>query len=277
MEAVKRYQTVIEPGKLNRNFFRELWLYRELFYFLSWRDILVRYRQTAIGMLWGVLRPLLIMIVFTIVFGKIARLPSGGLPYPVLVFSGMLPWQLFSTSFSESSNSLIGNVNLISKVYFPRIVIPVSSIIVNFVDFFISMALLAVLMAYYRIYPDWRALFLPVVLLGVFLLSVGLGLWFSALNVRFRDFRYVIPFIVQFGLYITPVGFSSAIIPEKWRLAYFLNPMTGIVDCFRWSLLGGRTELWWPGVAIAVVLILIILWTGFLWFRKTELTFADVI
>ncbi|HLP57473.1 MAG TPA: ABC transporter permease [Candidatus Deferrimicrobium sp.] len=268
---------IIEAGKPNRRLLTDLWNYRELFVFLSWRDILVRYKQTAIGMLWGVIRPLLTMMVFTLVFGKIAKLPSEGIPYPILVFTAMLPWQLFATSFSESSNSLIGNVNLIAKIYFPRLIIPVSSIIVNVVDFFISFVLLSILMLFYNNLPDWRIIVLPVLLLFVFLLALGLGLWFSALNVKYRDFRYVIPFVVQFGLYVSPVGFSSTVVPAQWRFLYSLNPLVGIIDGFRWSLLRGQTDIYLPGLLISIILVLSILVTGFLYFRKTEITFADVI
>lgn len=237
----------------------------------------MRYKQTAIGMLWGVIRPLLTMMVFTVVFGKIAKLPSEGIPYPIMVFTAMLPWQLFATSFSESSNSLIGNVNLIAKIYFPRLIIPVSSIIVNVVDFFISFVLLVILMLFYRTLPDWRIIALPLPLLFVFLLSLGLGLWFSALNVKYRDFRYVIPFVVQFGLYVSPVGFSSTVVPTRWRFLYSLNPMVGIIDGFRWCLLKGQTNLYIPGLLVSIALVLLILVSGFLYFRKTEMTFADVI
>lgn len=267
----------IEAGKPNRRLLKDLWNYRELFVFLSWRDILVRYKQTAIGMLWGVIRPLLTMMVFTIVFGKIAKLPSEGIPYPIMVFTAMLPWQLFATSFSESSNSLIGNVNLIAKIYFPRLIIPVSSIIVNVVDFFISFVLLIILMLFYKTLPDWRIIVLPLPLLFVFLLSLGLGLWFSALNVKYRDFRYVIPFVVQFGLYVSPVGFSSTVVPAQWRFLYSLNPMVGIIDGFRWCLLKGQTNLYIPGLLVSIALVLLILVSGFLYFRKMEMTFADVI
>jgi lipopolysaccharide transport system permease protein len=276
-EINSSHTIVIEAGKPNRRLLKDLWNYRELFVFLSWRDILVRYKQTAIGMLWGVIRPLLTMMVFTVVFGKIAKLPSEGIPYPIMVFTAMLPWQLFATSFSESSNSLIGNVNLIAKIYFPRLIIPVSSIIVNVVDFFISFVLLIILMLFYRTLPDWRIIALPLPLLFVFLLSLGLGLWFSALNVKYRDFRYVIPFVVQFGLYVSPVGFSSTVVPTQWRFLYSLNPMVGIIDGFRWCLLKGQTNLYIPGLLVSIALVFLILVSGFLYFRKTEMTFADVI
>jgi lipopolysaccharide transport system permease protein len=217
------------------------------------------------------------MVVFTIVFGKIAKLPSEGIPYPVMVFTAMLPWQLFATSLVESSNSMIGNVNLVSKIYFPRVIIPVSSIMVNFVDFLISFCLLISLMFFYDSLPDWRIVIVPVLLLFIFLLSLGLGLWFSALNVKYRDFRYVIPFIVQFGLYVSPVGFSSTVVPDQWRFLYSINPMVGIIDGFRWALLKGKTDIYLPGLLLSIGLVLLILISGFIYFRKAEITFADVI
>jgi lipopolysaccharide transport system permease protein len=276
-ESNHSYTTVIEAGKHHRRLLKDLWNYRELFAFLSWRDILVRYKQTAIGMLWGIIRPLLTMIVFTVVFGRIAKLPSEGIPYPVMVFAAMLPWQLFASSLTESSNSMVSNVNLISKIYFPRLIIPVSSIMVNFVDFFVSFILLFVLMIFYGSLPDWRIIVVPLLLIFIFLLSLGLGLWFSALNVKYRDFRYVIPFIVQFGLYVSPVGFSSTVVPGKWRFLYSLNPMVGIIDGFRWALLKGKTDIYLPGLLLSIGLVLLILISGFIYFRKAEITFADVI
>lgn len=276
-ESNQSYTTVIEAGKYHRRLLKDLWNYRELFAFLSWRDILVRYKQTVIGMLWGIIRPLLTMIVFTVVFGRIAKLPSEGIPYPVMVFAAMLPWQLFASSLTESSNSMVTNVNLISKIYFPRLIIPVSSIMVNFIDFFVSFILLFGLMIFYGSLPDWRIVVVPLLLIFIFLLSLGLGLWFSALNVKYRDFRYVIPFIVQFGMYVSPVGFSSTIVPTQWRLLYALNPMVGIIDGFRWALLKGKTDIYMPGLLLSIALVFVILISGFIYFRKAEITFADVI
>jgi lipopolysaccharide transport system permease protein len=217
-------QLIIRAGESERRYWQDLWRYRELFYFLAWRDILVRYKQTAIGIAWALLRPLLTMIVFTVVFGSIAKLPSNGVPYPILVFAGLLPWQFFSNALSECSNSLIGNSNLLSKIYFPRLIIPTSSVIVSFVDFLISGMILLGLMAWYNFVPTWRIVALPVFTSMAFLASMGAGLWLAALNVQYRDFRYVVPFLVQFGLYLSPVGFSSSVIPERWRLLYSLNP-----------------------------------------------------
>ena len=267
----------IEAGRTERHYWRDLWRYRELFLFLAWRDILVRYKQTAIGVLWAVLRPLLTMLVFTFVFSKLANLPSGGAPYPILVFAALLPWQFFANAFTEAGNSLISNANMISKVYFPRLVVPTSAVIVSFVDFLISGIILVALMLWYGFVPDSRILVLPFFIFVAFAAAMGSGLWISALNVKYRDFRYVIPFVVQLGLYISPVGFSSTIVPEKWRLIYSLNPMVGVIDGFRWAILGGNTQLYWPGFFLSLLLVLAMLVTGIVYFRKTEKSFADVI
>lgn len=271
------FDLVIEPGKGIGQYWKELWLYRDLLYFLTWRDILVRYKQTFFGLAWSIIRPLLTMAVFTVVFGKLARLPSDGVPYPILVYTAMLPWQFFSNSLSEGSNSLIANTNMISKVYFPRLAIPFSSVIVNLVDFFISLSILAALMAYYHFVPGWRLCFLPLFLLLSLLASLGFGLWFATLNVKYRDFRYIVPFVVQFGLYLSPVGFSSTIIPEKWRLLYSLNPMVGVIDGFRWAVIGGDSLFFWPGFLMSIVLTLLVFVTGIAYFRKTERIFSDII
>jgi len=265
----------IEAGKTEGQYFRDLWRYRELFIFLAWRDILVRYKQTVFGVLWAVLRPFLTMVVFTIVFGKIAKLPSGGVPYPILVYAAMLPWQFFSSAFSEASNSLIGNSNLLTKIYFPRIIMPTSTVIVALVDFFIALGILAVLMVFYRYAPSWNILTLPVFILLAFLTAMGAGLYITALNVKYRDFRYVVPFIVQFGLYISPVGFSSDVVSEKWRLLYALNPMVGVIDGFRWAILGQPLHILSFVISVGVSIGFFIL--GLWYFRKTEKTFADVI
>ena len=270
-------ELIIEAGRAERQYWRDLWRYRELFYFLAWRDILVRYKQTVIGIAWALIRPFLTMVVFTIVFSKIAKLPSEGAPYPILVFAAMLPWQFFANALSEASNSLIGNANLISKVYFPRLIVPAGSVITSFIDFLISAVFLVVLCIWYRYLPDWRLLTLPLFTLIAFAAAMGTGLWLAALNVKYRDFRYIVPFIVQFGLYISPVGFSSNIVPEKWRLLYSLNPMVGVIDGFRWAIMRGQTALYWPGFAVSVGLILVMLYTGIRYFRATEKTFADVI
>ena len=266
---------IIEAGKSEKHYWADLWRYRELFYFLSWRDILVRYKQTVIGIAWSVIRPLLTMVVFTIVFGKLAKLPSGEAPYPVLVFTAILPWQYFANALSEASNSLISNQNMISKIYFPRIIMPTSTIIVSLTDFVISFVLLGITMAIYRFVPSWKIVFMPLFLLLATILSLGMGYLFSALNVKYRDFRYVIPFIVQVGMYISPVGFSSDVVPIRYRFWYSLNPMVGVIDGFRWSIIGKGTAIYWPGFILSIVItILIIIW-GFWYFRKTEKTFAD--
>jgi len=270
-------EIVIKPGMGALHYWRELWRYRELFFFLAWRDILVRYKQTAIGIAWSVLRPLLTMIVFTVVFGKLAKLPSNGVPYPIMVFTAMLPWQFFANSLTESSNSLIDNANLLTKVYFPRLIVPGGSVIVGLVDFFISLVILFTIMAWYRFVPDIRLLLLPLFLLLAFMASFGAGLWLCALNVKYRDFRYVVPFLVQFGLYISPVGFSSAIVPEKWHMLYFLNPMVGVIDGFRWAVLGNAFPVNWPGFSLSCLLVLIVFGGGLLYFRRMERSFADVV
>src|SRR3989338_6428884 len=232
MYLQQQYDLVIEPGRAERRYWKDIWRYRELFYFLSWRDILVRYKQTTIGIAWSVIRPVLTMVVFTILFGKIAKLPSNGVPYPILVFSAMLPWQFFATSLSEASDSLINNANLILKVYFPRIIIPTSAIIVSMLDFLISLVILSFLMVWYRFIPSGRIFFLPFFFMMACAASFGAGLWLACFNTKYRDFRYVIPFMIQFGLYISPVGFSISVIPERWRLIYSLNPMVGVIDGF---------------------------------------------
>jgi lipopolysaccharide transport system permease protein len=271
-------ELLIEPGRTERNYWRDLWRFRELFYFLAWRDILVRYKQTVIGIAWAVVRPFLTMLVFTIVFSRIARLHAPGLvPYALFVMAAQLPWQFFSTSLTESSNSLIGNANLISKVYFPRLVVPAGSVITSFVDFVITLGLMAAIMAWYHFAPDWRLLALPLFIVLAFAASFGAGLWLCALNVEYRDFRYIVPFIAQFGLYVSPVGFSSAMVPEKWRLLFFLNPAAGVIDGFRWALLRGQEALWWPGLLASITLTAVLCVSGIWYFRKMEKTFADVI
>jgi lipopolysaccharide transport system permease protein len=271
-------ELVIEAGRIERQYWKDLWKYRELFYFLAWRDLLVRYKQTVIGVAWAVVRPVLTMVVFTVVFSKLAKLPSvGAAPYAILVYAGLLPWQFFATSLTESSNSLISNVNLVSKIYFPRLIVPASSVITSFVDFLISFAIFAVIMVWYRYWPDWRIAFLPGFIALAFGLAIGAGLWLCALTVEYRDFRYIVPFFVQFGLYVSPVGFSSSIIPVKWRVLYSVNPMVGIIDGFRWVLLRGESQLYWPGLLASIGVTAILCLTGAWYFRKMERTFADVI
>jgi lipopolysaccharide transport system permease protein len=270
-------ELVIEAGRTEQQYWRDLWRYRELFYFLTWRDLLVRYKQTLVGVSWSLIRPLLTMVVLTVVFGKLSKMPSGGVPYPLLVFCGMLPWQFFSTALAEGGNSLVLNSTLISKIYFPRLVIAVSSILPGFVDFLISSLFLALLMVWYRFVPAATLVFLPFFVLLAFGASLGVGLWVAALMVEYRDFRFIVPFIVQFGLYISPVGFQSGVVPQRFRLLYALNPMVGVIDGFRWCILGGHNRIYWPGVVVAMFDVIILVSTGIWYFRKTEQTFADVI
>ena len=274
--ASSQQEIVIEAGRTERHYWHDLWTYRELFAFLAWRDILVRYKQTVIGVAWSVLRPVLTMIVFTVVFGRIAGLPSDGVPYPILVFSAMLPWHFFASAVSEGSNSLIQNANIVSKVYFPRLIVPASAVVVSFVDFLISLVLLAVLLAWYRFLPSPRVVLLPAFLVLAILVSMGLTLLLAAMNVRYRDFRYVVPFLIQFGLFISPVGFSLSVIPEQWRWLYSLNPVVGVIEGFRWSLLPDYA-LDSRALLSSVLISTIVLAVGVLYFRRTERSFADVI
>jgi lipopolysaccharide transport system permease protein len=271
------YQLTIEAGKTEREYWRDLWKYRELFYFLAWRDLLVRYKQTVVGVAWSLIRPLLTMLILTLVFGKFGKMPSGGVPYPLLVFCGMLPWQFFATALSESGNSLVSNSNLISKIYFPRLIVPASSVITSLVDFSISAIFLAVLMIWYRFVPPANIAFLPVFVMLMVAASFGVGLWISALMVEYRDFRFIVPFVVQFGLYISPVGFLSSVVPDRFRFLYSINPMVGVIDGFRWCLLGGQHSMYWPGLALSVLSVAALAATGIWYFRRMERTFADVI
>lgn len=272
-----QFSLVIEAGKSGHYYWTDIWHYRDLFYFLVWRDILVRYKQTVIGVAWVVIRPIMTMLVFTLVFGKLAKLPSDGVPYSLLVFSGMLPWFFFSSALSESSNSMVTNSNLLSKVYFPRIIVPTSAIIVCLVDFGLSFLVLIPFMVYYGITPDWKLITIPLFLLLAVMASLGFGLWLSALNIKYRDFRFILPFIVQIGLYVSPVGFSSSIVPDKWRLLYSLNPMVGVIDGFRWALLGKNFHLYLPGLYASIALTCVVFVTGLAYFRSTERSFADLL
>ena len=271
----EEFDIIIERGRSEQNYWKDLWRFRELFYILSWRDIKVRYKQTVIGAAWAIIRPLLTMVVFTFVFSKVAKLPSeGSAPYALMVFAGLLPWQFFSSSLTEASNSLIGNTNLITKVYFPRLIIPASAVITSFVDFAISFGLLVVMMIGYQYAPSWQIVFLPLFLLLAFMTSFGVSLYLTALNVKYRDFRYIIPFIVQFGLYVSPVGFSSTIVPNQWRFLYACNPMVSVIDGFRWCILG-EANLQWDLLAISIGVTALFLFIGIRYFRKTERSFAD--
>jgi len=274
---MEEYDIIIEPKKNIGHYWRDIWKFRELFYFLAWRDLLVRYKQTAIGVSWSLIRPLLTLVVFTVVFGNIAKLPNQGVPYALLVCAAMIPWQFFANSFMEASNSLVSNSNLLSKIYFPRLIVPASSIIVSFVDFLIAFVILIGLMLYYHFAPTWRLLFLPAFLLVAALISFGAGLFIAALNVKYRDFRYIVPFTVQLGLYVSPVGFSSEVVPDKYRLLYSVNPMVGVIDGFRWSILGRSSAAFVQEFVISLSLSLFLLVIGLNYFRKMEKSFADVI
>ena len=275
-------ELLIEPGRAEKNYWHDLWRYRELFYFLAWRDILVRYKQTAIGIAWAVIRPLLMTVIFTVVSGKVAGLKApGSVPHALLVMAAVLPWQFFATAMTEASNSMVGNANLISKVYFPRLVVPAGAVITSFVDFLITLGLMALFMVFYRFTPDWHLVFLPLFILLALSASFGIGLWLCALNVEYRDFRYIIPFIVQFGIYVSPVIYTSADIRHKlgdtFSMFYALNPMAGVIDGFQWCLLGAPVPLDPQEMVTAVVVILTLVISGTWYFRKMERTFADVI
>lgn len=275
-------RTVITPDSVDSNYWKDLWNYRGLFYFLAWRDVLVRYKQTAIGIAWSVIRPLLTIGVFWFV-GWMFNIPDQGVPRILLVTAATLPWQFFSTAFSEAANSLIANSNLLTKVYFPRIIVPASTVIVCLIDFFISFIILIILMLVLQFAPSINILFLPLFLLLALITSTGTGLFIAALNVKYRDFRYVIPFVVQFGLYVSPIAFSSsdiynsAKIPQAVKLIYSLNPMVGVIDGFRWSILGSNIHLHWIGFITSVVISFAMLFIGVWYFRKMEKSFADVI
>ena len=272
------FDLIIEPNKTTSDFIYEVLKYRELFYFLAWRDILVRYKQTVIGVAWSVIRPLLSMIIFTVIFGRLANLPTEGtVPYPIMVFSALLPWQYFANSMQASSESLINAANMISKIYFPRIILPVSSVLVSAIDFLISFAMLCILMIMYRFVPSPYIILLPVFFIPASITALGLGFWFSAISVKYRDFRHIMPFMLQFGLYVSPVGFSSSIIPEKWRLLYSLNPMVGVIDGFRWCIQGTSSSLYLPAFIISIITSALIFFSGQKFFRKTEKSFADFI
>jgi len=275
-KEIKKQTIFIEAGKTEKNYWLDMWKYRELFYFLSWRDILVRYKQTAIGFSWSIIRPILTLLIFTIVFGKLAKLPSEGIPYSILVFSGILPWNFFSNSFSESSNSLISNSNLISKVYFPKIIIPISSIVTCFIDFIINFILLIGLMFILKVMPGITIFFIPVFLFIGFMFITGFSLFIASLNVKYRDFRYIVPFIAQIGLYLSPVGYSTSIIPQNLKIFFSLNPMVGIIDGFRWAITG-KTMIYLPSLYLSIAISLLMLILGLFYFRKTERFFADII
>lgn len=255
---------------------REIWQYRDLLYFLVWRDIKVRYKQTALGVLWAFIQPFLAMVVFSVFFGGLAGLPSDGIPYPIFTFTALLPWQYFSNALNQSGNSLVANQQLITKVYFPRLIIPVSAVLSGLVDFGIAFLLLLAMMLYYRISPTLALLTLPLFLLLTVATALAVGLWLSALNVEYRDVRYTIPFLTQFWLFATPIAYPSSIVPESWRALYGLNPMAGVVEGFRWALLGKETGVG-PMIIVSIMVVAILLVGGLVYFRRMEKNFADVI
>lgn len=271
------FEIIIEPNRTEKNYWKDLWRYRELFYILSWRDLKVRYKQTIIGIAWSVIRPLLTMLIFTF-FSKAAKLPqTESIAYPLIIFAGLLPWQFFANGLTEASNSLIGNERLISKVYFPRLIIPAASVITSLVDFCISLAIMAGLMLWFQTIPSWHLVYIPFFILMTFLTSFGVGLWLTALNVKYRDFKHIVPFIVQIGLYISPVIFQSSLVPGKYQWLYHLNPMAGIIDGFRWCIFGNIVPIHWGMVTVSFSVTLICLLIGIRTFRKMEKSFADLI
>jgi lipopolysaccharide transport system permease protein len=284
------FDLTLEAGRAERHYWRDLWRYRELFIILAQRDISVRYKQTVIGIAWALLQPFLTMIIMTVIFSKVAGLHSEGkAPYAIMVFAAMLPWMFFSSALGSSSQSMVGNANLISKVYFPRLIIPASAVVTSFADFLISFFIMIGMMIWYGFAPSWNILALPLFIGVAFLAALGPGLFITALNVKYRDFRYVIPFLVQFGLYASPVGFSSTVIRERLVqklgehlgdqlfLLYSLNPMVGVIDGFRWCILGNNSPLYLPGFFLSLLVVGLFLVLGIWYFRKTEKSFADII
>lgn len=277
-EGLGNFDLIIEPNKTTSDFLYELVKFRELFFFMAWRDILVRYKQTVIGVAWSVVRPLLSMVIFTVIFGRVAKMPTeGSVPYPIMVFSALLPWQYFANSMQQSSESMLRSANMISKIYFPRLILPTSSVLVSAVDFFISFVLMCGLMVIYRFMPSRTVIFLPIFFMLATFTALGLGYWFSAIGIKYRDFRFIMPFIVQFGLYVSPVGFSSSVIPARWRILYSLNPMVGVIDGFRWCIQGTSDSLYLPGFIISMITSTLVFYYGMKYFRKTERFFADFI
>lgn len=269
---------IISGGKSKEQYWQDLWRYRELFYVLAWRDVSVRYKETILGVVWTLIKPILTMAILTFVFSKIAKLPTqGATPYALMVYAGLLPWMFFSSALSESANSLIGNANLISKIYFPRLIVPIATMIVSLVDFLVGFLILIGLMLYYEFSPGWQILALPFFVLMLILACLGPSLWIAAMNVKFRDFRYVIPFLIQFGLYISPVGFSTLLIPDKWQVLYSINPMVGVIDGFRWALLGGEYSFNMNSFFVGWLVILIMLYFGLKKFRSMENEFSDLL
>lgn len=270
-------ETIIEAGRGIKDYWKDLWRYRELLYFLAWRDILVRYKQTAMGVLWSLLRPVATMAVFTVVFGLLAKFPSEGVPYPLFVFAGMLPWQFFAASVTEIGNSLVAHGGIITKVYFPRLIVPISPLIVCFIDFCISLGLMLLILPFFAVSFRWQLFTLPLFIALAASLAWGLGLWVASLNVRFRDFRFLVPFLMQLGLYMSPVGFSTTIIPQQWRFLYSMNPMVGVIDGFRWALFGSAHDFSWHSLIFSCSFSLFLTISGVWFFRKMERTMADTV
>lgn len=269
-------ELILEAGRSSRHYWADLWRYRELLGFLAWRDIKIRYKQTVLGVLWALIQPAVTLAVFTFVFGRLAGMPAGSVPYPLLVLCGLLPWQLFAAAFSNASGSLVANTHLISKVYFPRLIVPLSSVAVALIDFAVVLVLLTSLCAWWQFVPDWRLVFMPLFIVLTLVTAIGTGLWLTALTVKYRDFRFVVPFLLQVGLFLSPVGFSSTNLPN-WRFVYSLNPMVGAIDGFRWCLLRGEPALDPANFAVSTGMALVLLASGLWYFRHTERTFADII
>jgi lipopolysaccharide transport system permease protein len=278
VEPQQRMHLILEAGRADRQYWWDLWRYRELFFILAWRDVAVRYKQTVLGAGWAFVRPFLTMVVFTVLFGHLARLSqSSGVPYAIVVFAGLLPWTLFSAVLGDVSNSVIANGHLISKVYFPRMIVPLSTVVVALVDFVVSLSILVLLMIWYLWVPGWQILLLPVFVILALLAAIGPALWAAAVVVKYRDFRFVIPFALQFGLYVSPVGFASSVVPEKWRLLYSLNPMVGVIDGFRWCIIGGDSPIYLPGFLLSFGVVAFFLWLGVRTFRNLERGFSDMV
>jgi len=277
-EPKPQIHLVLEPGRADREYWRELLRYHELFSILAWRDVAVRYKQTVIGASWAFVRPFLTMVVFTVLFGHLAKLAqTTGAPYAILVFAGLLPWTLFASVMGDVSTSVVSNGNLIARVYFPRLIVPLSTVVVALIDFAVSLVILVGLMVWYLYVPGWQILLLPVFVLLALLTALGPALWAASMIVKYRDFRFIIPFAMQFGLYVSPVGFSSSVVPEKWRLLYSLNPVVGVIDGFRWCIIGGDSPIYWPGFVLSLAVMVFFLWLGIHTFRRTERSFADMV
>ena len=269
-------ETLIVPGGVASDYWRELWRHRELLQMLTWRDLSIRYKQTVMGVGWALVRPLVTMVILTTIFGRLAKLPSEGAPYALMVLAGLLPWTFFASALSDASNSLIANAGLITKVYFPRMLVPASTVLAAVADFVVALLLLGVVMAWYQVPPTWRMLSLPVFGALAFCAALGPGLWLTAMSVKFRDFKYVIPFVLQIALYVSPIGFSSSLVPDRWRAVFALNPLVGLVDGFRWSI-GVSRDLYWTGLAISTAVIVLSCWLGIRKFRRTEALIADLV